>query len=121
MLSCGHRHIDFAAELEALRFAFRAGYAWLTRGAVETIGLRQDNSHSLVPPLEVDVVDTIGAGDAFFSVAALAAAKKLPIGLATFLAQLAGAQAVKVVGNAAPVSKPALLKMGAALLDLDRA
>ena len=62
-------------------------------------------------------MDTIGAGDAFFSVAALAAAKQLPGDLATFLGQLAGAQAVKIVGNATPISKPTLLKSGLSLLN----
>jgi sugar/nucleoside kinase (ribokinase family) len=63
------------------------------------------------------VVDTIGAGDAFFSVAALAAARKLPIALATFIGQLAGAQAVKIVGNAHPITKQTLLGMGMSLLN----
>lgn len=117
MLSVGHRHLDFPEELAGLRKKFRAQYAWLTRGAVETIGLREREAACLCPPLERDVVDTIGAGDAFFSVAALAAARQLPVDLATFLGQLAGAQAVKIVGNAAPISKPTLLKSGMSLLN----
>ena len=92
MLSCGHRHLDHLAELKKMRPLFKSRYAWLTRGSVQTIGLR-DEAQSLCPPLETEVVDTIGAGDAFFSVAALAAARQLPIDLGTFLGQLAGAQA----------------------------
>ena len=64
-----------------------------------------------------DVVDTVGAGDAFFAIAALAAQKKLPIELSTFLGQLAGAQAVKIVGNEHPISKQVLLKSGMSLLN----
>lgn len=116
MLACGHRHLDFAQELEALRLRLQAKYAWLTRGPVQTIGQLEGCPPSLCPPLENDIVDTIGAGDAFFSVAALAAARRLPIGLATFLGQLAGAQAVKIIGNARPISKATLLENGAALL-----
>lgn len=116
MLSCGHRHIDFGVELGALRASFDSQYAWLTRGPVETIGLRGADQQSLIPPLETDVVDTIGAGDAFFSVAMLAAAKGYPIDLATFLGQLAGAQAVKIVGNSESVSKPLLIETGKRLL-----
>jgi sugar/nucleoside kinase (ribokinase family) len=59
----------------------------------------------------------VGAGDAFCAVATLAAARGLPIEEATFLGQLAGAQAVKVPGNAAPVRKVDLLKTGMALLN----
>jgi rfaE bifunctional protein nucleotidyltransferase chain/domain len=117
MLSAGRRQLDFAQELAALKKRFRSSYAWLTRGSVETIGLHHREPACLCPPLERDVVDTIGAGDAFFSVAALAAAKQLPGDLATFLGQLAGAQAVKVVGNATPISKPTLLKSGMSLLN----
>ena len=91
-------------------------YAWLTRGEVQTIGLC-DEAESLCPPLETEVVDTIGAGDAFFSLAALAAARRLPVALGTFLGQLAGAQAVKIVGNAHPISKHTLLNSGSSLLN----
>jgi len=117
MLSAGHRHLDFEKELSRLKNNFGSHYAWLTRGAVQTLGLRHGEKACLCPPLEYDVVDTIGAGDAFFSVAALAAARKLPITLATFLGQLAGAQAVKIVGNATPISKTTLLKSGMSLLN----
>ncbi len=117
MLAVGQRQMDHARELARLKQKFRSRYAWLTRGAVQTIGLHDHEAACLCPPLERDLVDTIGAGDAFFSVAALAAAKQLPVDLATFLGQLAGAQAVKIVGNATPISKPTLLKSGMSLLN----
>ena len=117
MLSSGHRHLDFTAELKALQKNLCSDYAWLTRGAVQTIGLLKDQPPCLCPPLEYEVVDTIGAGDAFFSVAALAAAQKLPIPLATFMGQLAGAQAVKIVGNIQPITKQTLLRTGMSLLN----
>ena len=116
MLSCGRRDLDDLAELQNLQKFLKARYAWLTRGAVHTIGLR-DEAQSNCPPLETEVVDTIGAGDAFFSVAALAAARDLPISLATFLGQLAGAQAVKIVGNQHPISKQSLVNSGTSLLN----
>jgi rfaE bifunctional protein nucleotidyltransferase chain/domain len=116
LLSCGHRHVDYKEELAKLQKLFRARYAWLTRGAVQTIGLSEGHE-SLCPPLETDVVDTIGAGDAFFSVAGLALARKLPVNIATFLGQLAGSQAVKIVGNSHPISKHALIKTGMSLLN----
>jgi len=117
MLSCGKRGADHAAELEKLRAKLRSSYAWLTRGATETIGLTGDNQSCACPALEYEVVDTVGAGDAFFSVAALAAARKLPVALATFLGQLAGAQAVKIVGNTQPISKMTLVRAGMSLLN----
>jgi len=113
--------VDFGAELEKLRIHLKARGGWLTRGAVKTIGSDDQGNRAACPPLGEDVTDTIGAGDAFFSVMALAAARGLPVDLTTFLGQLAGAQAVKIVGNREPISKSVLLKSGMALLNRDPA
>jgi len=117
MLSCGAKHLDYEVELSRLKERFGSTYAWLTRGSVMTIGLRTGEAPVHIPPLETDVTDTVGAGDAFFSLAALAAARGLPCNLSTFLGQLAGAQAVKIIGNARPVSKADLLKSVMSLLN----
>jgi rfaE bifunctional protein nucleotidyltransferase chain/domain len=117
MLACGAQNLHFETELHALKEKFGATYAWLTRGSVMTIGLKTDEKTVQIPPLDTDVVDTVGAGDAFFSVAGLAAARGLPANFATFLGQLAGAQAVKIVGNARPISKASLLKSAMSLLN----
>jgi hypothetical protein len=66
-----------------------------------THGFSNNSPPVHLPPLVTDVTDTVGAGDAFFSVAGLAAASRLPIEISTFLGQLAGAQAVNIVGNVA--------------------
>ena len=58
----------------------------------------------------------MGAGDAFISVAALAAARNLPLDLATLMGQLAGANSVRIVGNSRPISKSSVLKGGMSLL-----
>lgn len=117
MLACGKRHPDHDAELQALKDHLGATYAWLTRGSVMTIGLKTGEAPVHIPPLEKDVTDTVGAGDAFFSVAALAAARGMPANLSTFLGQIAGAQAVRIVGNSRPISKENLLKSAMSLLN----
>ncbi|HLB34118.1 MAG TPA: PfkB family carbohydrate kinase [Chthoniobacterales bacterium] len=117
LLSCAQRHIDFIGELKKLKKKLHARYAWLTRGAIETIGIKTDQPSSIINPFENRVIDTIGAGDAFFSVASLAACRNLSAPLSTFIGQLAGAQAVRIVGNSEPISKTALLKAGMALLN----
>ncbi|HUB67283.1 MAG TPA: adenylyltransferase/cytidyltransferase family protein [Candidatus Methylacidiphilales bacterium] len=116
LLATGRRHIDFRGELEQLKETFSSDYAWLTRGSVETIGLKTGEKPCACLPFEAEVTDTVGAGDAFFSVAALAAYKNYSNPLATFMGQLAGAQAVKTVGNTRPISKAVLLKSGMSLL-----
>lgn len=117
MLSCGLKDFDAELELASISRRFGSSYAWLTRGSVMTLGLAQDYEPSYIPPLVTDVTDTVGAGDAFFSVAGLAAVRRLPLDVATFLGQLAGAQAVNIVGNERPISKAALLKGAMSLLN----
>lgn len=117
LLSCAQRHIDFGEELQKLKKKLGATYAWLTRGSIETIGLKSNEPASIITPFENRVVDTVGAGDAFYAVTSLAACQKLSAPMTTFIGQLAGAQAVRIVGNNAPISKAALLKAGMALLN----
>jgi bifunctional ADP-heptose synthase (sugar kinase/adenylyltransferase) len=116
LLSCGRRYPDFVEELQRLKHKLGSGYCWLTRGGSETISISPADEILHMPVLEQQVTDTVGAGDAVFSLAALAARAQLPVGLASFIAQLAGAQAVKIVGNAEGVRKDRLLKAGIALL-----
>lgn len=118
VLACGQRRPDLPAELESLRQHLHARAGWLTRGPVETRGIDDQGASSSCPPLESEVIDPIGAGDAFFSVVALAAARRLPLPLTTFLGQLAGAQAVKIIGNSRPISKQTLIQGGMSLLNL---
>jgi sugar/nucleoside kinase (ribokinase family) len=117
MLSCGLRDFDPHAELGSIAQRFGSKYAWLTRGSIMALGLAEGYEPSEIPPLVTDVTDTVGAGDAFFSVAGLAAVSKLPLDVATFIGQLAGAQAVNIVGNERPISKAALLKSAMSLLN----
>lgn len=115
-LAVGRQKFDITAELERLKKGLGAEYAWITRGEVETIGLKTDAAPCRCVPLEVNVLDTIGAGDAFYALAALASVSAVPLPMATFIAQLAGAQAVLTVGNREPVMKDRLLRSGMSLL-----
>lgn len=115
-LACGQRAFDHSEVLAGLRTELGAGSAWLTRGQVATIGQDSDGGQVIIPPLESRVVDTIGAGDAFCSLASLAAASGETIEVSTFLGQLAGGQAVRYVGNREHVSKVKLLKAAQAML-----
>ena len=84
--------------------------AGLPEVRVETIGIGVDEQESRCPPFENDPVDPVGAGDAFCTIASLAAAKGLPIDASTYLAQMAGAQAVRIIGNSEAIKKANLLK-----------
>lgn len=115
-LAAGRRNINFSEELKKLQHKLSARYAWLTRGSTDTIGIKTGEPECDCVPFEQSVVDTVGAGDAFCSVVSLASARGLPIDLATFMGQLAGAQAVRIIGNADSIKKDKFLKGAMALL-----
>ena len=66
---------------------------------------------------ENEVVDPVGAGDAFCTLASLAAAKGYPTDIATFLAQMAGAQSVRIIGNSESITKGGLLKAAQTMIN----
>lgn len=68
------------------------------------------------PSFTSSVVDRVGAGDALFSVAALAAYRNLPLELIPFLGNIAGSLAVEIVGNARAVSNTAMQRYLTALM-----
>jgi cytidyltransferase-like protein len=115
-LAAGKKKILFEKELKELACTLRSRAAWLTQGSVETIGWSPREGFVRCEPLARAVVDTVGAGDAFISMATLAVAKRLPLDLATLLGQLAGAEAVGIVGNERPISKTSVLKGAMSLL-----
>ena len=86
-----------------------AKMSWATIGADGAIG-RAAEDEVRMPALLLHVKDTIGAGDAFYSLAALSAAKEMPLDMATLLANAAGALKTNVVGNKEAVKKVDLLK-----------
>ena len=116
-LSCGIKKPDFTQELAKLKNMLGAKYAWLTRGGVETIGIETDGQESRCPPFEKEVIDPVGAGDAFCTIASLAGAKGLPIDASTYLAQMAGAQAVRIIGNSEAIKKADLLKAAQTMIN----
>ncbi len=91
---------------------------WLTLGSSGSLGLDRNGDEDAAPALTLTVTDTIGAGDAFFALASLCAARELPIQIGSLLGNLAGAMAANVLGNAEPVTKPRLLKYLGTILNV---
>ncbi len=69
-----------------------------------------------IPALSTKVVDRVGAGDAFLSLAGLCAAKGLDAEVAAFVGSVAAAMEVQVVCNREPVSPIGLSKYVSSLL-----
>jgi len=82
----------------------------VTRGATGCLGYEGNGAFVGVPAVAAKVVDRVGAGDAFLSVAAPVAAAGAPLDVTSFIGNAAGALAVGTVGNREPVSRVSLLK-----------
>ena len=92
-------------------------FGWVTMGAVGALG-QHGGEQAQIPAVTLHVKDTVGAGDAFYALAALCAAKETPIDLATLLANIAGAIKTNLVGNSQSVAKVDLLKFLATVLNV---
>jgi rfaE bifunctional protein nucleotidyltransferase chain/domain len=76
---------------------------------------RGDATHT-IPALARNVVDTVGAGDAFLSVTAPMVAAGGSLERVGFIGNVVGALKVEIIGHRKPVEKPALIKGVTALL-----
>ena len=100
-----------------LKEKLRARYAWLTQGASGALGLCGAEK-AQISAVTLRVKDTVGAGDAYFALVALAAAKDMPVDQATLIGNIAGAIKTNLVGNSKPVAKVDLLKFLATVLNV---
>lgn len=88
----------------------------VTQGKHGCLAHDRDSGLHRVPALTSTIVDTVGAGDAFFAVTAPAVAAGVPMELVGFLGNAAGAMKVGIVGHRSSVEKPSLIKFITALL-----
>lgn len=93
------------------------GDGWLTRGSYGAWGIAQGKIMNC-PAFTLTVKDTVGAGDAFFSVAGLYAAAGAPIEIGTFMGNIGGALGANIVGNKEAVEKVNVLKYASTLMNV---
>lgn len=82
----------------------------VTRGVNGVASYSNEGDEVLVPALITNTIDRIGAGDSYFALASLCAAKGYPLIISSFLGSLAAAMSVQIVGNQEPIKKIPLLK-----------
>lgn len=111
--------IEAADERTALaRLSAHLGCSgWLTRGSDGAYGIEKEQIHAC-PAFTLTVKDTVGAGDAFYSIAGLYAAAGAPAELGTFVGNIAGALGANIVGNKEAVEKVNVLKYAGTLLNI---
>lgn len=88
----------------------------VTQGKHGCLVYQRDQGLQRIPALTSTIVDTVGAGDAFFAVTAPAVALGVPMKLVGFLGNAAGAIKVGIVGHRTSVEKAPLVKFLTALL-----
>lgn len=111
--------VDMADENTALtKLSVHLGCSgWLTRGSEGAYGIENHQIHEC-PAFTLTIKDTVGAGDAFYSIAGLYAAVGAPTELGTFMGNIAGALAANIVGNKEAVEKVNVLKYAGTLLNI---
>ncbi len=82
----------------------------VTQGKKGSLGVDMNNEIIKTPVFSRKVVDTVGAGDAFFAFTSLCFARDMPLDLVSFIGNAVGALAVQIVGNKKPVEKYELLE-----------
>ncbi|MDD5560567.1 MAG: PfkB family carbohydrate kinase [Candidatus Omnitrophica bacterium] len=88
----------------------------VTRGHKGSLTYSLKEGFSEIPVFSRDVVDRIGAGDAFFSIAAPCVYRNNPMKMAGFIGNAVGAMKVLIVGNRSAVEPLALFKYITTLL-----
>lgn len=88
----------------------------ITRGHKGSLVYSPKEGFSEIPVFSKDIVDRIGAGDAFFSIAAPCVCKKNPMEIAGFIGNAVGALKVLIVGNRSSVEPLQLFKYITTLL-----
>lgn len=88
----------------------------ITLGRKGSIGINKKNGINRTPIFSSKVIDTVGAGDAFFAFTAPCFAKGFSLDLVSFIGNTVGALAVQIVCNKKPIEKYELLEFMHAIL-----
>ncbi len=94
----------------------KAKYVAVTRGHLGSLVYSSKNGFAETPVLSKEVVDRVGAGDAFIAITAPCVLAGFPPDLVGFIGNAVGALAVRIVGNRTPVESVPLMKFITAIL-----
>ncbi len=96
--------------------ALKCQYLTVTRGHHGSLVYSKKDGFASAPIFSKEIVDRVGAGDAFLAITAPCVLKKVPADLVGFIGNTVGALAVKIVGNRTAIEPVALYKFINALL-----
>ena len=109
-LAAQQKHSNIEEIAQSIRESINAHYLIVTMGKKGSLGVNSDGRVNQTPIFSTRVVDTIGAGDAFFAFTAPCFAQGLPLDLVSFFGNAVGALAVQIVCNREAVEKDELLE-----------
>lgn len=115
-LSAQDKYGDIENIVKRVAKAINSDYFIVTRGKSGSLGINRRNEINKTPVFSTKVIDTVGAGDAFFAYTAPCVARGAPLDLVSFIGNAAGALAVQIVCNKKPVEKYEFLEFVHALL-----
>ena len=115
-LAAQEQHANIDDVVKKVKKVLNADNLIVTMGKKGSIGINMKNEINRTPIFSTKVIDTIGAGDAFFSFTAPCFAQGLPLEMVSFIGNAVGALAVQIVGNKKPVEKHELLEFMHAIL-----
>jgi rfaE bifunctional protein kinase chain/domain len=108
-LAAQEKFEDIESVARQMRKKINTKYLMVTQGKRGSIGINSDNVINRTPIFSTKVIDTVGAGDAFFAYTAPCFARGLPLDMVSFIGNAVGALAVQIVGNKNSVEKADLL------------
>lgn len=109
-MACRDRLAPIPSLLPRLSEALSAKAVTCTRGHHGSTTYMRGGDMATTPILSRQVIDTIGAGDAYLSITAPCVAAGLPPQLVGFIGNAVGALAVRIVGNKASVEPKGLFE-----------
>lgn len=115
-LASQDRHDNIEDIAKKIKKDLSAEYLIVTLGKRGSIGLSRGDEVNRTPIFSTKVVDTIGAGDAFFAFTAPCFAKNFPLDMVSFIGNAVGALAVQIIGNKKSVEKYELMEFIHAIL-----
>ncbi|MBM4125318.1 MAG: adenylyltransferase/cytidyltransferase family protein [Nitrospira sp.] len=115
-LACHDRVNDLRKLMTRTAAQLHSRRAVVTRGHLGCMSYSAEEGFFEIPVFSSKIVDRVGAGDAYLSVAAPCVASGMPMDLVGFVGNAVGALAVRIVGNRSAVEPVPLYKFITALL-----
>lgn len=115
-LACHDKFSNIEDLILAVNKKMRCGKIIITRGHKGSLAYSKKEGFTQIPVFSKEIVDRVGAGDAFFSITAPCVFKNNPVGIAGFIGNAVGAMKVLIVGNRSSVEPVALFKYITTLL-----